>query len=314
MGKTKSEKTQGPGPVRFLIDQCSHRDVGGISFPGKTLYPAEWESSHERSLIKLLLLCEDVKTIATQPEKIPYEVEGKSRNYTPDLAIDLIDEVHRYVEVKSLRYLLETKSLDKYIHIASSLRGAGKQLDFITDDQLSEQWVKTAKKLRRHLRLQVPDDITHTILKVVQPSSKSIRDVLAAASPLARLEHIYNLIALGKLCLDWDDPLTRSSAVSLPGQPYKRMSYARVSKHGRFVDLLDEMALGRHPTDKQRLAFARAGDRPSSVPSATGFLAGLEPYELGRLSKLAAKRARESLNPGAKGTNEVAGIQTDGEE
>ena len=190
---------------------------------------------------------------------------------------------------------------------------AGMRIDFVTDDQMPERWVKTANQLRRHLRLQVPDDDTHAILEALRLSSKSIAAVLEATRPLVQLEHIFNLIGLGKICMDWDAPLTRASAVSLPGQPYKRMSYARICKHGRFVNLLEEMALGRHPADKQRLACARAGERPTSVPSATGFVAGLEPYEICRLNKLAAKRARESLNPRDKGTNEVAGIQTDGE-
>lgn len=293
-GKKSADKPeQEKGPVRAVIDQCPHRNVGSIDYGEKTLYPADWESPYERGLIYLLLQCHDVKTIETQPEEITYELNGKKRKFTLDIAVTMSSAERIPIEVKSRSHLLQESALNKYLAIADAYRKKGQRLDFITEDQLNRDWLKTARLLKRYFFIEVDEAVKQGVDALLQPAPLKIESLLESLGQTARLGDIYALISKGELCINWDAPLSRGAEVSLPDKPYRRLSYEEIRHSGRFHDLLEEISLGRRPEDQRRLAFARSWRRPVLPPSPYGFVAGLSPHELGRLGRQAARRLRQ---------------------
>lgn len=290
MKQARKEQKESKGPVRAIIDQCPHRDVGGYHLAGKTLYPAEWESFLERGLIHLLLVCDDVVTIETQPEKLQYNFDDKEREYTPDIASTTRHGDRIYVEVKSIRYLLSEEQIDKYVAIAASLQEQGYRLDFITGDQMNKRWLETAALLKRYLRIEVDPAIQLAIEQALSTSPLTISRLLEASQACVSLTDVYALIGKGYLCIDWNVPLDRKAQISLPGRPFERMAYAKIRDAGRFADLLAEMALGRRPQDQRRLAYAQTWRRATLPPSPLGFVGGLSPQELGHLGRKATQQ------------------------
>lgn len=293
-GKKSAKKPeQEKGPVRAVIDQCPHRNVGSIDYGEKTLYPADWESPFERGLIYLLLQCHDVKTIETQPEEITYELDGKKRKFTLDIAVTMSSSDRIPIEVKSLRHLLQESALNKYLAIAEAYRMKGQALDFITEDQLNRDWLKTARLLKRYFFTEVSEAIQQGVDALLHSAPLKIESLLEALGPTANLGDIYALISRGEICINWDALLNRGAEVSLPDKPYRRLSYEDIRRSGRFHDLLEEISMGRRPEDQRRLAYARTCRRPALPPSPYGFISGLSPHELGRLSRQAARRLRQ---------------------
>lgn len=292
--KTANKAKQEKGPVRAVIDQCPHRNVGSIDYGYKTLYPADWESPFERGLIHLLLQCHDVKTIETQAEEFIYEVDGKKRKYTLDVVITMISLGRIPIEVKSCRHLLQEPALKKYLVIAEAYRGRGQQLDFITEHQLNKDWLKTARLLKRYFFTEVDEEIQRGVDTLLQAGPLEIASLLVALGQKASLGAIYALISKGRICIDWDVPLNRRTAVSLPDKPYRRMSYAEIRHSGRFHDLLEEISLGRRPEDQRRLAYARSWRRPVLPPSPYGFIGGLSPSELTRIGRQATRELHQA--------------------
>lgn len=289
-GKSASTK----GPARVLIELSPHRQVGGLHFPGLTLYPAEWEAPIERHLIRLALFCHDVRLIETQPEELPYTDVDGDKHYTPDVALTL-DRGRIFIEDKPLAILVREENLAKYLDIVRFLRTQGHALEFITEDQIPETWLKNANLLRLYL---VPDRVVtlpDIIADTLREGPRTIEDVLTTTAAAVTLADMYSLVAHRLLCIDWDERLGRRARVSLPDKPdsFQRLTYDRVRAAGRFADLLAEMAVGRRPPDQRLLAARSARRRPLSAASATGFVDGFTPGQLGHLERQRAARPRE---------------------
>lgn len=289
MRKPKRKK-RGPedslGPSRVVIEQCPHRMTGALEFAGLTLYPAQYETVGEERLLGVLLLCSDVTEIAAQPKKEAYELDGATRRYTSDVRLRLTTSENSYIHVeeKSLVYLVKPDNLKKYLSIAQALRSRGHELNFITHDQLKPTWCDNAHLLFRYLHNQVLADFEQRVIGAL-PQAREIGALLAELNANDKLAELYALIAKKRLCIDWDQPLNRRAHVSLPDQPYARMTYERIRTSGRFADLLAEMALGRRPSDQRLRAAARARRRPLSGPSPLGFVGALTPAQLGHFKR-----------------------------
>lgn len=306
MRRSKKKRTThiaGQGPARTIINQCPHRMVGAIHYPGLTLYPAVWESPWERKLISLLLMCHDVISIGAQPEEIIYQHEGGDRRYTPDIAITT-SRGRILVEVKNLSRLIKSETLEKYLLIARIVRSQGKRLDFITDNQILPMWFKNAYLLRRYLSSTHSEQTLERVLSILEDGPRKIGELLVEIGQDLTLIHIYALIGQRVLCINWDTWLDRHALVSLPDRPFRRLTYDAIHNSGRFADLLAEMALGRRPTDQRLLAAARARRRPLSVASPLGFVDGFTPAQLGSLERLRVARVVHDIRSAAKGNGD----------
>lgn len=270
----------------MVIDQCPHRITGALEFPGVTIYPAQFETAGEERFLGLLPLCSDVSEVAAQSEKIAYKLDDAERHYTPDvrLRLTITAASYIYVEEKGLAYIVRPDNLKKYLAIAQTLLSQGHQLHFITNDQLKVVWCDNAHLLFRYLGRQVPLEFEMRVAEAL-PQAREIGVLLTELGANEMLADLYALIAQNKLCIDWDQPLNRRALVSLPDQPFARMSYERIRTSGRFADLLAEMALGRRPSDQRLRAAARARRWPLSGPSPLGFVGALTAAQLGHFKR-----------------------------
>ena len=272
-----------------------------MEYPGVTVYPAQFETAGEERFLGILPLCSDVTEVAAQPEKESYELDGIKRQYTSDARLRLTTSAHSshvHVDEKSLAYLVMPDNLEKYLAIAQALRSRGDQLNFITHDQLKPVWCDNTHRLIRYLHQPVSADFEQRVIGAL-PQAREIGVLLAELNMSDMLAELYALIAQKKLCIDWDQPLNRRALVSLPDQPFARMTYERIRTSGRFADLLAEMALGRRPSDQRLRAAARARRWPLSGPSPLGFVGALTPAQLGHFKRaMRAVTADERLRPG----------------
>lgn len=295
-------KNRGPedgfGPGRVVIELSPHRMTGAMELPGVTLYPSQFETVGEERLHGVLLLCSDVTEIAAQAEKEAYELDGVRRYYTSDARLRLAtsaDSLRVHVEEKNLAYLVKPDNLKKYLAIAKALRSRGDQLNFITHDQLKPVWCENAHLLFRYLHDPVPADFEQRVIEAL-PEAREIAALLADLNAGDKLAKLYGLVAQKKLCIDWDVPLNRRASVSLPNQPFARMTYERLRTSGRFADLLAEMALGRRPPDQRLRAAARARRWPLSGPSPLGFVGALTPAQLGHFKRAMSTAAANDVS------------------
>jgi len=294
--RKKRRFTKGQGPAREIVAAGTHRTVGAIHFPGITLYPAEWESPGERQLIQLLLVCADVTSIAAQAETIHFPDNDRIRRYTPDLEV-VSNGIADLIEEKSLAYLIKPDNLERFLTIAAFLRAQGRQVVFVTHDQMKPIWLRNAALLWRHLRREISAEL-HGSISATLDDAQPISALLARQDCKLDLADIYGLIGQRKLSIDWDKPLNREALVSLPDQPFRRMTYETVRTSGRYADLLSELAMGRRPPDQRLRAAACARRWPLLPPSPLGFVGGLDAARLGHLKRaMSAKLAAPTHEP-----------------
>lgn len=303
--KAKKKPTAGKGPARVIIEKFPDRIVGAIHCPGLTYYPAEWESHLEMKLIMVLLMCHDVSSIKAQHEEFTYQLNDKAHRCFPDATITISGE-DILVEVKSLKYLLKAKELEKILAIASALREQHRPYTIISDDQLHPIWTDNAFFLTRSLRWPLIPEVSLHLRAALADGPRKIGELLAGSLSIACLGDIHAHIAQRQLCMDWDQPLTRQSMVSLPDQPYRGITYAALRDSGRFAHLLAEVALGRRPSDQRLVEVASALQRPKKGPSPLGFIGGFSPAELGHLGRAVSKTTAHNADQRTTDAHESA--------
>ncbi|TXG76979.1 hypothetical protein E6Q11_03665 [Candidatus Dojkabacteria bacterium] len=263
--------------VRFLVDQCPYKITGIINIGSMLLEAPEHESFLERDAIKLLAMCGDIKAIESQPEVIKYlDQESEERRYTLDLRVTLINDDVRRLEVKPLRRALSGKEHEKIFHVASHCNSLGQALDIVTDDAIHlEPRLSAAIRLRGFIKHQVSTEIRTRVEDVLRSGPLTINKILEQVGDENRWADVLAMVAQHMLCISWREELTRETSVSLPNQPYEYLTYENVLRSGRFHTLLEELALGRRPSDKVLLAAALAENRSVSLPSPMGAVGGI---------------------------------------
>lgn len=259
-------------PARHLIDQCPHRIVGVMHLPGCDIEAPQYESPLEHSAIRLLALCGDVKKISSQTERISYiDQDGVERTYTLDLLVELAHGEALRIEVKPLKVLLTQENQDKYAAIARAYLKRQKPFDFLTSDALLvEPRHSISRRLRLYLAAEVPVASIEALYSLLERGPISI----GALKDSVPLSHIYALVARNQLCISWKEKFDSCMTVSLPNQPYAPLSYAALSNQGQFRPLVQELVLGRRPTNQRLLAAALSKDKSISLPSPIGSVEG----------------------------------------
>jgi hypothetical protein len=157
----------GDGPARGIVRKTPYRIVGGLDVPGRTVYPAEWESYLERASISTLLLCQDIESFATQPQELIYQLQDLPRSCFPDLFVTG-DFGTAYVEVKPLEILVRDENIERYIEVARRLRAAGRAIFFFIDaDILVKPRVQTVMFLNRYARTVISTEELTMMRQVV---------------------------------------------------------------------------------------------------------------------------------------------------
>lgn len=263
--------------ARFLIDQCPHRITGVVHIPGLELLPPEHESPLENCAIKLLALCIDVVGIGSQSQKTTWtDAQGKPRKYTIDLKVTTATGEDIWVEIKPIGEIVREETLEKLIYVARQYAADRQRFDILCAESIREEpRLSIAIRLRGFLMQSVPVEIRADIEQMLADGAQPIRTLLQSLGGDHFWAHILALIAQRVLCISWDEEFSKDMRVSLPNQPFGFLTYAAIADSGRFRPLLQDVVLGRRPTDQQLLAAALAQDRSISLPSALGVVGEL---------------------------------------
>lgn len=282
--------------ARFLIDQCPHRITGVVHIPGLELLPPEHESPLENCAIKLFALCVDVAGIGSQSQKTIWtDAQGKPRKYTIDLKVTTATGEVIWIEIKPISEIVKEETLEKLIYVARQYAINSQRFDIISAEAIGEEpRLSIAVRLRGFLTQSVPAEIRSDIEQLLADGAQPIRSLLQSLGGDHFWAQILALIAQRDLCISWQEELSKDMLVSLPNQPFGYLTYAAIADSGRFRPLLQDVVLGRRPTDQQLLAAARAQDRSVSLPSALGVVGELpkRAMQVGR----AARRVKDGVD------------------
>lgn len=272
----KKTNKQVDSPVRNLVECSPHRITGGLFVDGLMEFDAEYESSIESPALDFLLLCHDVRKIASQASKEPYCLNGRLRHHVPDFTVNAHVDGLR-LEVKALSNLLGSEAtMEKYLSVARGYRERGVPFAFLVDAQLAESPLAASMSLlSRYVLSPVPAERVGRVLVALRRGELRVPALMAEAK--VNLVDVWSLIARRQICFNAPERLNpHTSIVSLPGQPYEGMRLESILCSTRFGGLLAEMAMGRRPTNKSLLADA-ASWRLSNIPvNPSGFVGGFK--------------------------------------
>lgn len=278
--QTSSTKKKAKQPTedraRFIIDQCPHRITGEVNLPWGQLLAPEHESALEGDAIYALVMCWDIHSITSQPERITYtDKDGKKRRYTADLLLTL-DAGRKRVEVKPLEICLKEEVAARLSMVARVYASRNEQFDILTDDVIRLQpRLNICKRLRGFLKQVVSDEVLCRVREALGNGPQRISDLLPTLGGDQYWPDVLAMIAHRHLCISWQEPYSKDMQVSPPNLPFPPLTYETLANSSRFRPLVQELAMGRRPTDQRLLAAARAKDRSVSLPDPFGVVGAL---------------------------------------
>lgn len=264
-------------PVRLLHKSAPHRTVGGILIKELTAYPAEYESNIEQRAILALALCHDVLEIRSQPKKFHYvKVDGKNGFHIPDFQV-VTEQSSYFIEVKAIANLVEKKNIEKYTRIAQQYAKQNESLVFLVDAQIEDRPRFAAiKLLSRYLTSTPANEVIDKALQTLSFGPLTINQLMSQSS--LELREIYTLIAKRYLSFDWNNShLSPSTVVSLPNQPFRGLHLDNLLRSSRYSHLLEELAMGREPSDQPLMAVAKNWRQLNNTSTVWGVVGGFVP-------------------------------------
>lgn len=302
--KTEKKSSSKTERVRKLVECSPHRTVGGGFFDGLMTEDVEHESHNERNAVATLPLCHDVSEISSQKTKEPYQDGDKVRHHVPDYTIKCSDHELK-LEVKSLTSLLRDESLSKYQLIAKGYVDRQQRFSFLTDVQMEEEpRFSSVRILSRYVTSEIPDQMLTRASEALSAGPMTIPDLKKIAA--IALVDVYTLLARRHITFNWGEKLTPEVRVSLPNQPYEGLKLEHILHSTRYGHLLEELALGRRPTDKCLLADAaswRQYDRATGPFNFAGGFSESEPLrDLGAEERIPRASGRRRNHAPGVGT------------
>ncbi len=304
----KDKQSYDQQPVRNLRKSVPYRTVGGV-FAKEKPSPVEYESCNEENAIHLLNFCTDINHIRSQPIRFHYTDEnGKKRHHIPDFEVQTKDGTY-YVEVKAIENLFEQANLEKYAYIAKQYRKQHKELVFLTNVQLEQKPLfPNVKLLKRYLNHPAPN-ANKRASKVLEDGPLNITEIQMKAG--IGLQEVFQLITHREIYVDITKSLSNFSLVSAKKE--WELTFDSILSSTEFGTLLQELSLGRQPTNSRLLSIAqnwRQFDNHDGVFSNIGGFVGQTPLPNELHSPfLRAPNQRRSFAPGEFNKAKVRGAK-----
>jgi hypothetical protein len=202
---------------RKITNRGSKKVIG--TFPslktGKTVW---WESQLELDYIYLLEFDPDVLYYKEQPLPIPYELNGKSRRYTPDFLVERLNR-KQLVEVKPEEHKTKEKNVLLFKAVTPIIRQKGYEFLIATETMIRVQpQLEHIKLLTKYSRTPVNSYhqvYCHELLSRNQEVSLG-EMVMFFAERGEGIQSIYSLLYHGLIAIDLMIPIGPDSIVRLP--------------------------------------------------------------------------------------------------
>lgn len=266
-----------PDRARFIVDQCPQKITGVVNIPGLQLQSPEHESELEKQAINLLIQCNDLTAISSQPERIEFQrADGSKEKYTVDLMLTRDTGELLRVEVKPLAKALSGDTMERLIAIGQHFATRKIPFDILTSDVIEQEPRNSISiRLRGFIKQNIPEAMQLAITSALESGHRTINELIGILSDDESWAHILAMVAQRQLCISWDEKFSKNMYVSLPNKPFPHLSYASLTNSSRFRPLVKELVLGRRPTDQQLLAAALAKDRSVALPDPYGAVGAL---------------------------------------
>ncbi|MCB5228380.1 hypothetical protein JAO78_016365 [Alishewanella sp. 16-MA] len=129
-----------------------------------------------------LIICEfdkSIKRFMTQPNSFAYQMNGKTRRYTPDVRIQKHDGQIMDFEIKDTRYSKKPELHEKIAHIDGLLKQyQDSSLTLVTsNDILAETKLTAMKTLYKFLNIDVPESVQLSVKSELDASEIAISDL-----------------------------------------------------------------------------------------------------------------------------------------
>ncbi|GAB2893448.1 hypothetical protein GCM10027046_23030 [Uliginosibacterium flavum] len=171
------------------------------------------ESLLEMAAVELAEFSRGVVAIDEQPVNITYQLDGKSRRYTPDFRFKWENGEQWYVEVKPLELLNEPANIARFAAIARFFEAQGAAFVVLTERQLKlPVRNKQIKYLLRYMP-RVPTAVPVQILQQWCPGHSF--SFLEAERMLGGSSQLLGLLAQRTLVCDLDKPRSPDTVVRL---------------------------------------------------------------------------------------------------
>lgn len=273
----KKKKQPTEDRARFIIDQCPHKITGEVNLPWGQLLSPEHESGLEKKAIYVLAFCWDVSSIISQPERRTFNTQdGKKGKYKVDLKLTLSADGIKRVEIKPLAVCFKEEVMERLLAIAQQYASQNEAYDILTDDVIcQEPRLDICKRLRGFLKQAVSEEALSRVRDALGNGPLKISDLLVTLGGDRHWADVLAMIAHRHLCISWQEPYSKDMQVSLPNLPFQPLTYDALTNSSRFRPLVQELAMGRRPTDQRLLAAARAKDRSIDLPDPFGVVGAL---------------------------------------
>lgn len=171
-----------------------------------------WESQIERDFYELLEVDPSIRAFYAQPQTFDFG----SFKYTPDTLVCTNDGQY-FVEVKPDKARSDPEVAGRLGEIKDRLAAANIDFRLVTDAEIRVDPLRSnVRRLMRETRRWIDPDILRETVKLLQPSSLPIRQLLEAPSIQLDLNTILRFVSKGKLWLDIKERISHDTIVSVP--------------------------------------------------------------------------------------------------
>lgn len=171
------------------------------------------ESILEADTARYLEISPHVKSYKAQPAlEIYYDKEGEPRRYYPDFRVVLNDDSEVDIEAKPAEKLNVPIVKAKLEGVIRRYAELGRRFRLFTDQHVrSEPLYSNLQLIQRHSRTPTHQSTLKTLKRLLnQATFKTVAEV---ATVLGGEQHVYRLIAVGYLGIDFNQPISHDSLV-----------------------------------------------------------------------------------------------------
>lgn len=173
-----------------------------------------WEGFGERAALMLLDRRRDLLQVNSQPEKLRFEVDGKTVSYTADYEVLFRLGPPEVWEIKGHSQLLKENVRAKLMAADLAVARSGKVFRVFNSRDLTSSFeLRNAQLLRRYARYPVTPEQSAAVLSVFRTHDAiSLGSLVDAAKEhgLGR-EHLYALLYRGELDMNWQQLINDTS-------------------------------------------------------------------------------------------------------
>lgn len=210
-------------PVRKIPK--NYRNVTGVAAAGKSVGPAQFESTLERDFLALLEFSPEVESFEVQPITLKWiDDQGANRSYTPDVLVEFTQSSGRPPQLCEVKYRADLKKdwpdlHPKFLRAIRYAKSCGRQFRLMTEVEIRTLYLTNVRFLLPFKFRQFPEaDIRHLLITLQSAGKSTPAGLMRTLSADVQrqgewLPVLWHLMALHRIVSDLEQELTMDSAI-----------------------------------------------------------------------------------------------------